>query len=269
MSTYQNEETWTERRQKNIIPRDLNENQPATPATTTSRDEYDQIRFAPNNCSHRSEEYQPNTRLKRTGLSTEGSYRMSGFRLVKICDGWFSEVSASHCPSLFFRPTARVGQITLVLRSNNGTTALKRTINYRVNSLETRAGFKRAWLSALSDERIDDPIHTAPLRVKRASYASDTDVLMTNSRAKSGSRSWRKLIKFMRNALRRYPYQKSKKPLSTCSHSAQYIERNQNGFRSTSRHDSDRFSELLGCLRRHVAIFRAIFAIGYVQERWR
>lgn len=56
-------------------------------------------------------------------------------------------------------------------------------MNTKTNPMETDADVERAWVGALSDEQIDDPMHTTPSEGKRASYSSDADNMMTIARS--------------------------------------------------------------------------------------
>lgn len=45
--------------------------------------------------------------------------------------------------------------------------------------IETDAELKRVWVSALSNELIDDPMDTAQLQDALANYGNDTNIMMT------------------------------------------------------------------------------------------
>lgn len=51
----------------------------------------------------------------------------------------------------------------------------------RTSPIETDADAERAWVAALSDEQIGDPMHTSFLKNVHANYGNDADVMMTSN----------------------------------------------------------------------------------------
>lgn len=48
-----------------------------------------------------------------------------------------------------------------------------------INLIETDVEIKRAWVSALPNQQIDDPMDTTPREDERACYGSNADVMRT------------------------------------------------------------------------------------------
>lgn len=58
-------------------------------------------------------------------------------------------------------------------------------MNNAMNLIETDAEIQRAWTVTVTDEQIDDSMHTTPLEDEQASFGSNADVMMTITRSES------------------------------------------------------------------------------------
>lgn len=75
-------------------------------------------------------------------------------------------------------PRTRTVRTTIVVGRNNKTVAFRRTMNGKMDPIETDADVEGAGGAVLSDEKIDNPKHTAPSELERAHSSSDGDVMM-------------------------------------------------------------------------------------------
>lgn len=60
-------------------------------------------------------------------------------------------------------------------------------MNYGVSPIETDVNFERAWVAALCDEEIDDPMVTKLSKKELSNHGSNAAVMMEIARSKSKS----------------------------------------------------------------------------------
>lgn len=90
----------------------------------------------------------------------------------------------NHFPLLVLRPRASAVRITIVFGRSIEKDAFKQAINNGINPIETAADVKRARIAALSNEQIDNPIHTIPSKDERANYGIYANIMMMIGKTK-------------------------------------------------------------------------------------
>lgn len=114
--------------------------------------------------------------------------------------------------------------------------------------MKNDANVERAWVHTLSNERIDDPVHTTPSENDFRSYGTDADVIMKIDKGKIKDLFGKDADLVLRNALKRESKLKSRKRLATCYSSAMVtFEQNLDGARWVSGDNRCRVSQWQGC----------------------
>lgn len=82
-------------------------------------------------------------------MIVKSSYRRYEFTLIRIREVQLLELLTKHRPSQVSQSRARTVENTVVLGGNNDKTASKRTIKNGIDTIETDADGRSAWIAAL------------------------------------------------------------------------------------------------------------------------